>query len=193
MMDFTCLAREGAVLRGHTTKNSHAHRQMAYGAGRDLDQISAHFWFTYLHHWEGGRLKDLARHLLLELHECDVQVLDDADRLQRIMVEAAARLRATILDVFCHRFQPQGVTVAVIITESHLTVHTWPEYGYAAVDVFTCGDTSGFHEIQEYLTTSLGSNRVVTFDHPRGPRVPESTYAAATAVGVGASRLEDLR
>ena len=138
-------------------------------------------------------MKDLARHLLLELYECDEHILDDADTLEKLMVQAAARLRATILDVFCHRFQPQGVTVAVIIAESHLTVHTWPEFGYAAVDVFTCGDSAAFDEITRYLAHTLRAGRITTQDFPRGPRVPEAEVAYATSAPARASvdRAED--
>lgn len=138
-------------------------------------------------------MKELARHLLLELHDCDEQVLNDADRLRQIMTDAAIRLRTTILDVFWHRFQPQGVTVAVIITESHLTIHTWPEYGYAAVDVFTCGDTSGFSEIQDFLVDELRAQRVVTFDHPRGPHVPAAALAGVGAGHPDLERVEERR
>lgn len=135
-------------------------------------------------------MKDLARHLLLELYDCDAGILNDADTIQRLMVQAANRLRTTILEIFWHRFTPQGVTVAVIIAESHLTVHTWPEHGYAAVDVFTCGDTSTFDEIAAFLTDGFRAGRVVTYDHPRGPRVPEPAYAVSAAAG---DRSEDLR
>ena len=139
-------------------------------------------------------MKDLARHLLLELHDCDEQIINDADLLQQIMVQAAARLRATILDVFCHRFQPQGVTVAVIITESHLTVHTWPEYKYAAVDVFTCGDTSGFEEVSEFLSSQMRAGRVSEYDFARGPKVPAVEYAVAGAApALSGERSEERR
>lgn len=135
-------------------------------------------------------MKDLARHLLLELYDCDAGILNDADSIQALMVQAAHHLKTTILDVFCHRFIPQGVTVAVIIAESHLTVHTWPEYGYAAVDVFTCGDSSTFEEVVEFLADGFRAGRVVTFDHARGPRVPEPALAAVSAAG---DRGEDRR
>lgn len=137
-------------------------------------------------------MKDLARHLLLELYECDEHILNDADTLEKLMVQAAARLRATILDVFCHRFQPQGVTVAVIIAESHLTVHTWPEFGYAAVDVFTCGEAAAFDEITHYVSRSLRAGRVTTHDFARGPRVPEVAYAAAATAQALVDQPEDL-
>ena len=137
-------------------------------------------------------MKDLARHLLLELHDCDEQRLNDADLLQHLMVQAAARLRATILEVFCHRFQPHGVTVAVIIAESHLTIHTWPEYAYAAVDVFTCGEAAGFGEIAEFLAHGLRAGSMLTRDFARGPQVPAVAYAAAGAAKGSSGRSEDL-
>ncbi len=56
------------------------------------------------------------------------------------MVSAARDAKATIVDVSFHEFNPFGISGVVVIAESHLTIHTWPEYDYAAVDIFTCGD-----------------------------------------------------
>ena len=124
-------------------------------------------------------MKDLARHLLLELYDCDAGILDDAETLQHLMVQAAARLRATILDVFCHRFSPQGVTVAVIIAESHLTVHTWPEYGYAAVDIFTCGPRTNPSAAVPALREFFQPERIETMEMTRGILLEEPVGAHA--------------
>lgn len=82
----------------------------------------------------------LGRHVLAEVYGCDPGILEDVDRVQRIMVDAAKRAGAEIREVAFHKFSPQGVSGVVVISESHLAVHTWPELGYAAVDVFTCGE-----------------------------------------------------
>jgi S-adenosylmethionine decarboxylase proenzyme len=66
-------------------------------------------------------------------------VLDDVARIRAAVVQACADIEATPMQVVAHRFAPQGVTATVVIAESHLSIHTWPEHGYAAVDVFTCG------------------------------------------------------
>lgn len=81
----------------------------------------------------------MGRHVLLELCDCPRTILDSPDRLESILRDCAARGGATIISSSFHHFSPQGVSGVVIIAESHVTVHTWPEHGYAAVDVFTCG------------------------------------------------------
>ncbi len=81
----------------------------------------------------------LGRHLIAEFYGCDHGVLDDPDAIRAMMVAAAERVGATVLQVSVHRYAPQGVTATVIIAESHLSIHTWPEHGYAAADIFTCG------------------------------------------------------
>lgn len=80
-------------------------------------------------------------HLLVELFECNKSTLNDVDKVKEILVEAAERSLATILKTAFHRFNPHGVSGVVVIAESHLSIHTWPEYGYAAADIFTCGNS----------------------------------------------------
>ena len=83
----------------------------------------------------------LGKHLLLELKDCDKEVLNDVSFLRDVLPEAASEAGATVLGESFHQFSPHGVSGVVIIAESHLFIHTWPELGYAAVDIFTCGDT----------------------------------------------------
>ena len=83
----------------------------------------------------------LGKHLLLELKDCDKEVLNDVSFLRDVLPEAASEAGATVLGESFHQFNPHGVSGVVIIAESHLFIHTWPELGYAAVDIFTCGDT----------------------------------------------------
>jgi len=82
----------------------------------------------------------LGTHLLVELRECNPSILNDLEKVRSIMVSAAKDAKATIVDVSFHEFNPFGISGVVVIAESHLTIHTWPEYDYAAVDIFTCGD-----------------------------------------------------
>ena len=81
----------------------------------------------------------LGTHLLLELKSCNPELLDDLPYLRNALMEAAEETGATIIGESFHQFSPQGVTGVVAIAESHLCIHTWPEFGYAAVDIFTCG------------------------------------------------------
>ena len=85
-------------------------------------------------------MKSLGKHILVELYECDQKLLNSHEKVQKLMVGAAKAAKATVVTSEFHHFNPYGVSGAVIIAESHLTIHTWPEYGYAAVDVFTCGE-----------------------------------------------------
>jgi S-adenosylmethionine decarboxylase len=85
-------------------------------------------------------LTALAKHLLLELKECDAQLLNDVEYLRKTLREIAQIIGATVIKDDFYQFTPQGVSGLVIIAESHISVHTWPEHNYAAVDVFTCGD-----------------------------------------------------
>lgn len=83
----------------------------------------------------------LGRHILVEFNGCSPEVLDDVTVIEASMVEAARKAGATVIQSTFHHFSPFGVSGVVVIQESHLAIHTWPEYGYAAVDLFTCGDT----------------------------------------------------
>ncbi len=82
----------------------------------------------------------VGKHCILELYDCDFQRLDDEAFLRDAITTAARRAGATLLHLITHRFDPQGVTGLALLAESHISIHTWPESGYAAVDVFTCGD-----------------------------------------------------
>jgi S-adenosylmethionine decarboxylase len=86
-------------------------------------------------------LNALGKHLLVELNDCNRELLNNLETIREIMLAAAVGSGATILGESFHKFNPQGVSGVVIIAESHLTIHTWPEHGYAGADIFTCGTT----------------------------------------------------
>ena len=79
-------------------------------------------------------------HLLAELRECRSAFLDDEDHVVAVMRTAAEAARATVKEVVVHHYAPQGVAGVLLLAESHMSVHTWPEHAYVSVDVFTCGD-----------------------------------------------------
>ena len=84
----------------------------------------------------------LGKHLILELKDCDRKRLSDLDFLRNTLLSACRAAGAIILGESFHSFPPYGgVSGVVIIAESHFSVHTWPEYGYAAIDIFTCGNS----------------------------------------------------
>jgi len=113
-------------------------------------------------------LNALGKHLLLELKDCDKEVLNDLSFLRGILLAAAGEAGATVLGESFHQFNPQGVSGVVIIAESHLFIHTWPEYGYAAVDIFTCGDSVQPERAVEILIRKLGAKNHSILEMSRG-------------------------
>ena len=82
----------------------------------------------------------VGKHCILELYDCEPIRLNDEAFLRTTLTTAAKEAGATLLNLITHQFEPQGVTGLALLAESHISIHTWPETGYAAVDVFTCGD-----------------------------------------------------
>ena len=83
----------------------------------------------------------LGNHVLIEMRDCNPTLLNDLNYIRQAMLTAASDVGATVVGESFHRFSPQGVTGILAIAESHISIHTWPEYGYAAADIFTCGST----------------------------------------------------
>ncbi|MDI6871634.1 MAG: adenosylmethionine decarboxylase [Bacillota bacterium] len=110
----------------------------------------------------------LGRHVLCELYGCDPEVLNDRKLIERILVDAALEAGAEIREVAFHKFSPQGVSGVVVISESHLAIHTWPELGYAAVDVFTCGERVDPWNACEYIKVKFEAERVTSLEVKRG-------------------------
>jgi len=85
----------------------------------------------------------LGYHTILECYECDEGLLKDQNILEQYLVAAAIDARATVLHTYFHKFdRGEGVTGVIALSESHISVHTWPEYGYMAIDIFMCGDSN---------------------------------------------------
>jgi S-adenosylmethionine decarboxylase len=116
----------------------------------------------------GSVLESLGRHLLLELYDCSSEVLNSLESVKRALVEAAKRAEATIIDVVFHEFNPFGISGVVVIAESHLSIHTWPEYRYAAVDIFSCGDSLKPSEAATYLVEQFRAGRASCVEVKRG-------------------------
>jgi S-adenosylmethionine decarboxylase proenzyme len=121
-------------------------------------------------------LEALGRHVLLELRDCDAVKLDDLPFLRHTMLNAAEETGATIIGEIFHQFAPQGVTGVVAIAESHLCIHTWPEFGYAAVDIFTCGAAFEPTEAARLIVAALESKNPEITEVVRGQlRAPAPT------------------
>lgn len=95
------------------------------------------------------------RHLILDLYDCDQQLLDDYDKLQELLQTALLMSNATILRIIGEKFKPQGVTLLALLAESHASVHTWPELGYCAIDLYTCGDRTNTDKAAKFLRHKL--------------------------------------
>jgi len=112
--------------------------------------------------------KRLGQHILIELYDCREEKLRDVAYIKSVMIEAAKVSNATIVDSTFHHFSPLGVSGVVVIKESHLSIHTWPEYKYAAVDIFTCGDNINPWDAFNYLETILEAGSVSVIEISRG-------------------------
>lgn len=108
---------------------------------------------------EKKKMHALGVQVILELESCNKDVLNDAKGIEQLMVDAAVKSGATVVSSNFNQFNPHGVSGVVIIAESHFTIHTWPEYGYAAIDIFTCGDLIDFSVAAEFLRVGFESKK----------------------------------
>ena len=101
------------------------------------------------------KLNHQSKHFLLELYRCDCDKLNDESFLRCILNRAAKLANATVLNLISNKFAPQGVTAIALLAESHISIHTWPESNYSAVDIFTCGQNMMPELASQYLIESL--------------------------------------
>ncbi len=114
-------------------------------------------------------MKGLGRHLIAELYGCDVSILRNLEALRTTLLEAAEASGAKVLGEFFKKFpQGGGVTGILAIAESHLSIHTWPEYGYAAVDLFTCGERVDPWKAYEVICKNIRPKRAYVKELKRG-------------------------
>ncbi|MBD3307947.1 S-adenosylmethionine decarboxylase proenzyme [candidate division KSB3 bacterium] len=113
-------------------------------------------------------MEALGTALTVELYNCNPYLLNDVQRVEHLLTEAALAAKATIVETVFHRFSPQGVSGVVVIAESHLAIHTWPEYGYAAIDIFTCGDTIDPWVACHHLKTTFQADHYEAREIQRG-------------------------
>lgn len=112
-------------------------------------------------------MEHLGRHVIIELWGCS-EVINDAGLVETAMRNAVSAANATLLDIFVHEFSPQGVTGVAVLAESHLSIHTWPEYGYVAADVFTCGSTTKPEAAAEVLRIAFEATSANVHELERG-------------------------
>ncbi len=137
-------------------------------------------------------MESLGKHIVADFFACRADILNEVLSVENAMVEAARKSGAVIIDTSFHHFSPYGVSGVVVIQESHLAIHTWPEYRFASVDVFTCGDTVDPDIAFEALKTVFSANKIITSSHRRGgmhlfkktPKLPLASTDASTCVAM---------
>ncbi|WP_110114078.1 adenosylmethionine decarboxylase [Bacillus sp. CGMCC 1.16541] len=112
-------------------------------------------------------METMGRHVISELWGCDFDKLNDMEYIEKTFVDAALKTGAEVREVAFHKFAPQGVSGVVIISESHLTIHSFPEHGYASIDVYTCGDLDPTIAA-DYIAEALNAQTRETIEVPRG-------------------------
>lgn len=110
----------------------------------------------------------MGRHVISELWGCNEEKLNDKKWIEQTFVTAALKAGAEIREVAFHKFAPQGVSGVVIISESHLTIHSFPEHGYASIDVYTCGDRIDPNVAADYIAEALEATTCENIEVPRG-------------------------
>ena len=113
-------------------------------------------------------MKPIGRHALVEFWGVSVEILNDADKLQKMFEEGLRNSGANVIKILFHKFTPQGVTGIALIAESHVSIHTWPEHNYAAVDVFSCGESMDFNVLLSHFESVLKPNKVDKQEFARG-------------------------
>jgi S-adenosylmethionine decarboxylase len=122
-------------------------------------------------------VETLGRHILVECSGCNPAVLNDIDAVQEVLTEAALAAKAEVQERAFHRFTPFGVSGVIVISESHLSVHTWPEYGYAALDIYTCGTQTIPWTACQFVAAKFGASSVKAMEVKRGMRDEEGHFS----------------
>ncbi|MFP7171863.1 adenosylmethionine decarboxylase [Terribacillus sp. 7520-G] len=110
----------------------------------------------------------MGRHVIAELWDCNAEKLNDMQLIEQIFVDAALKSGAEVREVAFHKFAPHGVSGVVIISESHLTIHSFPEHGYASIDVYTCGNIIDPNVATDYIIDALEAKTCEKAELPRG-------------------------
>ncbi|MBP9884808.1 MAG: S-adenosylmethionine decarboxylase proenzyme [Leptospiraceae bacterium] len=117
---------------------------------------------------KGITLNVLGKHSIAEYYDCDREIINDQDLIEKLMIEAVEISGATLVKTVFHKFSPHGVTGIVVVAESHFAIHTWPEYGYCAVDIFTCGDVIDNRLALDHIKKQLCAKSVSVLEMKRG-------------------------
>jgi S-adenosylmethionine decarboxylase len=115
-----------------------------------------------------------ALHTLFELHGCDPVLLKDTEALRPLLLDAVRAGGGTVVTEVFHNFSPHGVSGVIVIAESHVAIHTWPEHGFAAVDIFSCSSALDQAKIEDCIRLGLRASRVTRRAFHRGQTESDS-------------------
>jgi S-adenosylmethionine decarboxylase len=113
-------------------------------------------------------MKSLGKHLIVELYGCSYEQINDMVQVERTLVEAAELSDATVIQTVFHKFSPHGVSGVVVIAESHFSIHTWPEYRYCALDIFTCGEQIDSDASLRFIKETFEADDITVVEIKRG-------------------------
>ncbi len=113
-------------------------------------------------------IQNLGNHLIVEMYDCDPAIINDVELVESSMKQAVKISGARMVQSVVHRFNPHGVSGVIVIEESHFSVHTWPEYGYCALDIFTCGTEVDYYSALDSLKEAFQSNHISVSEIKRG-------------------------
>lgn len=121
-------------------------------------------------------------HCILELHGCPFELLDGESFVRDALADASRQGMSTLLNLTSHRFAPHGVTALALLAESHISAHTWPEHGYVALDVFTCGEKARPMDACAFLVERFQASEYALKELPRGAALADHRVPAGTLV-----------
>lgn len=109
----------------------------------------------------------VGKHAIIDINDCKVNI-DDLELIKKILLDSAKEASLNVVDIVFHEFEPIGISGVVVLAESHIAVHTWPEYNFVAADAFTCGTTMDPKVVLEIIAKKLNSNNYKIKDFNRG-------------------------
>ena len=102
--------------------------------------------------------ESIGHHYIVEASGCDPKIISSVDKVQQILVKAAEIAEAQVWSISVNRFPPKGVSGVIVISESHISIHTWPEFGYSALDFYTCGNSGDPEKAVFYAVEAFGAS-----------------------------------
>ena len=109
----------------------------------------------------------VGKHAVIDIYDCNFDI-DNLDKIKEVLIESAKEANLHVVDIVFHKFEPIGISGVVVLAESHIAVHTWPEYNFVAADAFTCGTTMDPKVVLEIIAKKLNSNNFKIKDFNRG-------------------------